>query len=86
MWSGVLTSARRDADHCLVGYFKYEKLGMPSMSYHPDFSHPASYPYVFFHSDNARADGMTASNFRNADVEALIQGITWQTQPPRPRC
>ena len=67
-----MTVQERDANQWLADYFKHENLGMQSMNYYPDFGDPAAYPYLFFHSDNARADGMNASNFRNADVDGFI--------------
>jgi peptide/nickel transport system substrate-binding protein len=54
---------------------------MQSMNYYPDFGDPAAYPYLFFHSDNARPQGMNASNFKNAEVDKLIDTADQNTDP-----
>ena len=70
-----------DANQWLADYFKHENLGMQAMNYYPDFGDPAAYPYLFFHSDNARADGMNASNFRNAEVDGFINTADQVSDP-----
>lgn len=71
----------RDANQWLAEYFRHENLGMQSMNYYPDFGDPAAYPYLFFHSDNARVDGMNASNFRNLAVDGFINTANQVADP-----
>jgi peptide/nickel transport system substrate-binding protein len=70
-----------DSNQWLAQYFRHEDLGMQSMNYYPDFGDPAAYPYLFLHSDNARVDGMNASNYRNPEVDALINTANESTDP-----
>lgn len=76
-----MTVQELDANQWLAGYFRHEDGGMQAMNYYPDFGDPAAYPYLFFHSDNARVDGMNASNFRNAEVDAAIDAANQNTDP-----
>lgn len=76
-----MTVQELDANQWLAGYFRHENLGMQTMNYYPDFGDPAAYPYLFFHSDNARVDGMNASNFRNSEVDAAIDEANQNTDP-----
>lgn len=68
----TVTVQETDANQWLAGYFRHENLGMQIMAYYPDFADPANYPFLFFHSANAVADGMNGSNFHNADVDAAL--------------
>ncbi len=70
-----------DANQWLAGYFRHENLGMQIMAYYPDFADPANYPYLFFHSANAVADGMNGSNFKNADVDKAMAIANEQSDP-----
>lgn len=76
-----MTIQEMDSNQWLAQYFRHENLGMQSMNYYPDFGDPAAYPYLFLHSDNARVDGMNASNYRNADVDALINTANESSDP-----
>ncbi|MGN6489462.1 MAG: ABC transporter substrate-binding protein [Devosia sp.] len=76
-----MTVQEMDANQWLAQYFRHENLGMQSMNYYPDFADPAGYPYLFFHSDNARVDGMNASNFKNPDVDAAIDTANENADP-----
>jgi peptide/nickel transport system substrate-binding protein len=76
-----MTVQEVDANQWLAGYFRHEDLGMQTMNYYPDFGDPAAYPYLFFHSDNARVDGMNASNYRNPEVDAAIDEANENTDP-----
>ena len=67
-----MTVQEVDPNQWLATYFRHEDLGMQTMNYYPDYSDPAAYPYLFFHSDNARPEGMNASNYTNPEVDALI--------------
>jgi len=54
-------------------YFGHEDLGAQFMAYFPDYADPANYPYLFYYSGNAVANGLNGSNYRNPDVDALIE-------------
>ena len=76
-----MTVQEVDANQWLAGYFRHEDLGMQTMNYYPDFGDPAAYPYLFLHSDNARVDGMNASNFSNPEVDAAIDEANQSPDP-----
>jgi len=61
-----------DPGEWLDVYFAHEDLGAQFMSYFPDYADPANYPYLFYYSGNAVANGLNGSNYRNDDVDALI--------------
>ena len=62
-----------DPGEWLDVYFAHEDLGAQFMSYFPDYADPANYPYLFYYSGNAVANGLNGSNYRNDDVDALIE-------------
>jgi peptide/nickel transport system substrate-binding protein len=70
-----------DHNQWIAGYFRHEKLGMQIMSYFPDFADPANYPYLFFASANAVKDGMNGSNFKNPEVDKLLDVADEQSDP-----
>jgi peptide/nickel transport system substrate-binding protein len=70
-----------DHNQWLAGFFRHENLGMQIMAYYPDFADPANYPYLFFASANAVADGMNGSNFKNAEVDAELAIANEQSDP-----
>jgi peptide/nickel transport system substrate-binding protein len=76
-----MTVKEVDANAWLAAYFKHEDLGMQGMNYYPDFPDPAAYPKLFFHSQNAIPQGMNASNFKNKDVDALIDKADQNSDP-----
>jgi len=61
-----------DPGEWLDVYFAHEDLGAQFMAYFPDYADPANYPYLFYYSGNAVANGLNGSNYRNDDVDALI--------------
>lgn len=61
-----------DPGEWLDVYFAHENLGAQFMAYFPDYADPANYPYLFYYSGNAVANGLNGSNYRNDDVDALI--------------
>jgi peptide/nickel transport system substrate-binding protein len=61
-----------DPGEWLDVYFAHEDLGGQFMAYFPDYADPANYPYLFYYSGNAVANGLNGSNYRNPDVDALI--------------
>jgi peptide/nickel transport system substrate-binding protein len=61
-----------DPGEWLDVYFAHEDLGAQFMAYFPDYADPANYPYLFYYSGNAVANGLNAANYRNDDVDALI--------------
>ena len=61
-----------DPGEWLDVYFAHEDLGAQFMSYFPDYADPANYPYLFYYSGNAVANGLNGSNYRNEDVDAQI--------------
>lgn len=76
-----MTVQEVDANAWLATYFKHEDLGMQGMNYYPDFPDPAAYPKLFFHSQNAKPQGMNASNFKNQDVDDLIDEADRNNDP-----
>jgi peptide/nickel transport system substrate-binding protein len=77
----VMTVQEKDANQWLADYFRHENLSMQIMTYMPDFADPGNYPALFLSSANATADGLNASNFRNADVDAALSTANSQTDP-----
>jgi peptide/nickel transport system substrate-binding protein len=70
-----------DANQWLANYFRHEDLGMQIMSYFPDFPDAGNYPQLFLSSTTAVADGLNASNFRNAAVDAALMTANGQSDP-----
>jgi peptide/nickel transport system substrate-binding protein len=62
-----------DPGEWLDTYFGHENLGAQFMAYFPDYADPANYPYLFYDSANAVANGMNASNYKNPEVDKLIK-------------
>lgn len=62
-----------DPGEWLDVYFGHEDLGAQFMAYFPDYADPANYPYLFYYSENAAPNGLNGSNYRNPDVDALIE-------------
>ncbi|MCI0633641.1 MAG: ABC transporter substrate-binding protein [Actinobacteria bacterium] len=62
-----------DPGEWLDVYFAHEDLGAQLMSYFPDYADPANYPYLFYYSGNAVANGLNGSNYKNPDVDAAIE-------------
>jgi peptide/nickel transport system substrate-binding protein len=70
---GITMDVRQvDSGEWLDVYFAHEDLGAQFMAYFPDYADPANYPYLFYHSDNAAANGLNGSNYVNAEVDARI--------------
>jgi len=61
-----------DPGEWLDVYFGHENLGAQFMAYFPDYADPANYPYLFYYSKNAVANGMNGSNYQNPQVDSLI--------------
>ena len=79
---GVTMTVRQlDAGEWYAGYFGHEALGMQIMSYFPDYADPGNYPELFLSSANAVPDGMNASNFRNAAVDAALATANSRSDP-----
>lgn len=70
-----------DNNTWLAQYFRHEKLGMQIMAYYPDYPDAVSYPYLFFSSATARKDGLNGSNFKDAEVDALLKTATEKSDP-----
>jgi peptide/nickel transport system substrate-binding protein len=70
-----------DDSQWLDGYFAHEDLGIRVMSYFPDYADPANYPLLFYASANAVKDGMNASNYRNPEVDELLEQSVQQSDP-----
>lgn len=70
-----------DPGEWLDVYFGHENLGAQFMAYFPDYADPANYPYLFYYSGNAVANGLNGSNYRNAEVDALIERSLESTDP-----
>jgi peptide/nickel transport system substrate-binding protein len=62
-----------DPGEWLDVYFAHEDLGAQFMAYFPDYADPANYPYLFYYSENAVANGLNGSNYKNPQVDALIE-------------
>lgn len=63
-----------DPGEWLDVYFAHEEgLGAQFMAYFPDYADPANYPYLFYYSENAAANGLNGSNYRNDAVDAAIE-------------
>jgi peptide/nickel transport system substrate-binding protein len=62
-----------DPGEWLDVYFGHEDLGAQFMAYFPDYADPANYPYLFYYGGNAVANGLNGSNYRNEEVDALIE-------------
>jgi peptide/nickel transport system substrate-binding protein len=76
-----MTVQEKDGTQWLADYFRHEDLGMQIMTYLPDFPDPANYPTLFLSSANATVDGLNASNFRNADVDAALGIANGRAEP-----
>ena len=71
---GITMDVRQvDPGEWLDVYFGHEDLGAQFMSYFPDYADPANYPYLFYYSGNAVANGLNGSNYRNDEVDAAIE-------------
>lgn len=71
---GITMNVRQvDPGEWLDVYFAHEDLGAQFMSYFPDYADPANYPYLFYYSGNAVANGLNGANYRNDEVDALIE-------------
>ena len=71
---GITMDVRQvDPGEWLDVYFAHEDLGAQFMAYFPDYADPANYPYLFYYSGNAVANGLNGSNYRNPEVDALIE-------------
>jgi peptide/nickel transport system substrate-binding protein len=70
-----------DAGQWLDVYFAHENLGPQFMAYFPDYADAANYPYLFYHSANAVAQGLNGSNYRNDTVDAAIDTALSATDP-----
>lgn len=62
-----------DPGEWLDVYFGHEDLGAQFMAYFPDYADPANYPYLFYYGENAAPNGLNGSNYRNPEVDALIE-------------
>jgi peptide/nickel transport system substrate-binding protein len=62
-----------DPGEWLDVFFQHEDLGAQFMAYFPDYADPANYPYLFYYSGNAVANGLNGSNYKNDEVDALIE-------------
>ena len=79
---GIRASIQQmDNNAWLAQYFRHENLGMQISAYYPDFADAANYPYLFFSSATAVKDGMNASNFKNAEVDAALKIATENANP-----
>jgi peptide/nickel transport system substrate-binding protein len=70
-----------DNNQWLGGYFRHENLGMQIVSYFADFPDPINLPELFLSSANAVVDGLNASNFRNAEVDAALAIANSESDP-----
>ena len=71
---GITMDVRQvDPGEWLDVYFGHEDLGAQFMAYFPDYADPANYPYLFYYSGNAVANGLNGSNYRNDEVDAAIE-------------
>jgi peptide/nickel transport system substrate-binding protein len=70
-----------DNNQWLAGYFRHENMGAQIMAYYPDFPDAANYPYLFYASANAAKDNMNGSNYKNPDVDKLLDTATQQSDP-----
>ncbi len=70
-----------DQGEWLDTYFGHENLGAQFMAYFPDFADPVNYPYLFLYSENAVRDGLNGSNYRNPEVDAMIEEALESSDP-----
>jgi peptide/nickel transport system substrate-binding protein len=71
---GITMDVRQvDPGEWLDVYFAHEDLGAQFMAYFPDYADPANYPYLFYYSGNAVANGLNGSNYHNDEVDAAIE-------------
>src|SRR3990170_336840 len=70
-----------DPGEWLDVYFGHEELGAQFMAYFPDYADPANYPYLFYYGANAVANGLNGSNYRNPEVDALIEQALQESDP-----
>jgi len=71
---GITMEVRQvDPGEWLDVYFAHEDLGAQFMAYFPDYADPANYPYLFYYGPNAVVNGLNGSNYRNPEVDALIE-------------
>ena len=70
-----------DPGEWLDVYFGHEDLGAQFMAYFPDYADPANYPYLFYYGANAVANGLNGSNYRNPEVDALIEQALQESDP-----
>ena len=76
-----MTVQEMDGNQWLADYFRHENLGMQIMAYFPTSRIRRTIPTLFFVSANAVEDGLNASNFRNADVDAALATANSQSDP-----
>jgi peptide/nickel transport system substrate-binding protein len=70
-----------DPGEWLDVYFGHEDLGAQFMAYFPDYADPANYPYLFYYGGNAVANGLNGSNYKNPEVDALIEQALQESDP-----
>jgi peptide/nickel transport system substrate-binding protein len=72
---GITMEVRQvDPGEWLDVFFAHEEgLGAQFMAYFPDYADPANYPFLFYYSANAVANGLNGSNYRNDAVDAAIE-------------
>lgn len=73
----------RELDHTqwLDGINSHVDLGLQMRRYFPDYADPANYPYLFYAGANATVNGTNTSNYRNAEVDALLDEALQQSEP-----
>jgi peptide/nickel transport system substrate-binding protein len=59
----------------------HKGLGLEVQGYNPDFADPSAYPFLFLHSVNSHQDGSNTSEYRNPQVDALIDKSLQSTDP-----
>lgn len=79
---GITMSVEQvDPGEWLDVYFGHEDLGAQFMAYFPDYADPANYPYLFYYGGNAVANGLNGSNYKNPEVDALIEQALQESDP-----
>ena len=78
-----ITLAVREVDHTqwLNGFLSHENLGIQILRYFPDYADPANYPFLYYSSENARKNGLNASNFSDPEVDALLSEALQKSDP-----
>lgn len=73
----------KELDHTqwLNAFMSHKNLGIQMRRYFPDYADPANYPFLFYASENAVKNGSNTSNYRDDDVDGLLDVALEKSDP-----